>query len=70
VSRAYVLVAPNQNESFWTGDRWSAEYPNAKLYPNLQAARRVRDTLEVTEVAIYSTQQYQEGLGPTVRADA
>ena len=70
MSVEYVLIAPNQNDSFWTGSRWSAEYPNAKLYPNLPAARRVRDGLEVSEVAIYSTQQYQEGLGPTVRADA
>jgi hypothetical protein len=69
VSREYILIAPNQNDSFWTGNSWSAEYPNARLYPNLQAARRVRDGLDVDQIAIYSTQQYQEGLGPTVRAD-
>lgn len=70
MSSEFILVAPLQDKSFLRGDGdWSAEYPDARLFPNLQAARRKRDTLLVP-TAIYTTEQYQLGLGPTVGADA
>lgn len=70
MSAAFIIVAPTQDKSFLRADgEWSAEYPDARLFPNLQAARRKRDTLLVP-TAIYSTQQYQQGSGPTVEVAA
>lgn len=48
---------------------WCAEYPDAKIFSSLQAARRTVDGLiGNTPVGIYETEDYAMGNGPTVTA--
>jgi len=58
----YLIVS--DGGLFFIGDgQWSKEYPDAKLFPNLQAARRVDDKLLRT-TEIYSEEAYAEGKEP------
>jgi hypothetical protein len=49
---------------------WCAEYPDAKVFENLQSARRAVDQLTDCggQVGIYETEDYAAGNGPTVRS--
>ena len=48
---------------------WCAEYPDAKLFPNLQSARRCVDGLvDCGPVGIYTTEDYAMGREPTVQS--
>ena len=48
--------------------KWSAEYPDARIFPNLQAAQRTFDGLEncTPSINIYWTEDYAAGRKPTV----
>lgn len=67
MSRSEFIVV-NDTGAFLNHNReWTSEYPDARIFPNLQAAKRVRDTLpEVT--VIYSTEAYANGQAPIVEA--
>lgn len=60
----YLIVADNQNKCFYRADgEWSAEYPDAALFPSQGAAKRAATAANV-RCMIYSDKGYQEGTGP------
>lgn len=69
MSRQYIIQ--RADGLFLSFDKcgWCAEYPDAKVFPNLQAARRTVDgLLDCGAVGIYETEDYAMGNGPTVVA--
>lgn len=68
MSVEYIIVAADRQDCFLTwGGNWSAEYPTARIFPNLQSAHRARDAIK-SPTSIYSTKDYQAGNGPKVAA--
>lgn len=75
MSAGYIICAAprdavdkftGEHKPFRTQHGWSGEYPNARIFPNLQAAKRVRDTLQEATM-IYSVDGYARGDGPVVQ---
>jgi hypothetical protein len=67
--REYIVQSPTGMFLTGTGG-WSAEYPNAKLFASLQAARRAVDNLTPAQshrnpIGIYTTEDYAMGRDPT-----
>ena len=62
MSKQYI-VQHHDGRFLAQGANWSAEYPNARIFPNLQAARRAVDSLKgpIAPLQIYSTDDYAEG---------
>lgn len=54
--------------TFLSRGGWHAEYPDATIYPNLQAARRaLLFSAPYKEAGIYTTDDYAMGAEPKVR---
>jgi hypothetical protein len=68
MSCEYIVQRPDGMFLTFGGD-WSGEYPDAKIFLSLQAARRAVDGLKLCEsVGIYETDDYAIGNGPAVQS--
>lgn len=70
-SPIYIIVDANQGSFLTHGGSWSREYPDARLYASLLAARRARDYSQCGTAEIWRTSDYAQAInGPVVSADA
>ena len=64
----FIIVDAKKWDFFTAGGGWSSEYPNARLFSNLQDAKRTRDKI-VQLTDIYDCEAYEQGQSPIVSAD-
>ncbi len=65
----YIIVDADVTAFLAHSGNFSREYPDARLFSNLQDAKRVRDTI-VQPTDIYDVEAYEQGQSPIVWWDA
>ena len=64
----FIIVDADVWKFLTNTGNWSSEYPEARVFSNLQDAKRARDKITIP-TDIYDVEAYEQGQSPIVRWD-